>query len=161
MMKFALHRLMQAIPTLILLSIVSFVLIHVVPGGPAVMMLGDKATPALIAQINRSLGLNKPLWVQYLIWVGQLLRGNLGYAYSYHQSVASLIAVNLPRTLILVVTAIAISHILAIVIGSYQAAHRGEKIDHVLKPCARYKTPQSHEKEADYIIPQPETTLNQ
>lgn len=132
MMKYIVSRLLQSIPTLILLSIASFVLIHVVPGGPAVVMLGDKATPALIAQINRSLGLNKPLWFQYAVWLGQLVRGNFGYAYSYHQSVASLIAVNLPRTLILVVTAIAISHVLAIIIGTYQAAHRGEPIDHVL-----------------------------
>lgn len=132
MMKYAFSRLLQAIPTLILLSIASFTLIHVVPGGPAVVMLGNKATPALIAQINRSLGLNKPLWVQYAVWLGQLVRGNFGYAYSYHQSVASLIAVNLPRTLILVVTAIAISHVLAIVVGTYQAVHRDHAVDHAL-----------------------------
>ena len=132
MMKYSVARLLQAVPTLTLLSIISFLLIHVVPGGPAVVMLGDKATPALVAQINRSLGLNKPLWMQYVIWLGQLLRGNLGYAYSYHQSVASLIAINLPRTLILVLTAIAISHVIAIIVGIYQAAHRDRAIDHVL-----------------------------
>ena len=132
MMKYSVARLFQAVPTLTLLSIISFLLIHVVPGGPAVVMLGDKATPALVAQINRSLGLNKPLWMQYGIWLGQLLRGNLGYAYSYHQSVASLIAINLPRTLILVVTAIAISHVIAIIVGIYQAAHRDQPIDHML-----------------------------
>ena len=132
MMKYSVARLFQAVPTLTLLSIISFLLIHVVPGGPAVVMLGDKATPALVAQINRSLGLNKPLWMQYGIWLGQLLRGNLGYAYSYHQSVASLIAINLPRTLILVVTAIAISHVIAIIVGIYQAAHRDRAIDHML-----------------------------
>ncbi|MCL4493998.1 MAG: ABC transporter permease [Firmicutes bacterium] len=132
MMKYALARAVQAVPTLLLLSIISFVLIHVVPGGPAVVMLGDKATPALIAQINRSLGLNKPLWVQYLIWLEQLLRGNLGYAYSYHQTVASLILTNLPRTLILVVSAIAISHVLAVIIGIYQAVHRDQPVDHAL-----------------------------
>lgn len=132
MMKYALARAVQAVPTLLLLSIISFVLIHVVPGGPAVVMLGDKATPALIAQINRSLGLNKPLWVQYLIWLEQLLRGNLGYAYSYHQTVASLILTNLSRTLILVVSAIAISHVLAVIIGIYQAVHRDQPVDHAL-----------------------------
>ncbi len=132
MMKYSLNRVFQAIPTLILLSIASFVLIHVVPGGPAVVMLGDKATPALIAQINRSLGLNKPLWVQYMVWLGQLVRGNFGYSYSYHQSVASLILLNLPRTLILVVTAIAISHVIAIIVGVYQASRRGQPVDHTL-----------------------------
>ncbi|MDA8194241.1 MAG: ABC transporter permease [Thermaerobacter sp.] len=132
MMRYTVARILQAVPTLLLLSLVSFLLIHVVPGGPAVVMLGDKATPALIAQINRSLGLNKPLWLQYLIWLRQLLQGNLGYAYSYHQSVASLIATNLPRTLILVVTAITISHLIAVAVGIYQAARQNRPVDHVL-----------------------------
>ncbi len=132
MIRYSLARMLQAVPTLLLLSVLSFFLIHVVPGGPAVVMLGDKATPALIAQINQSLGLNKPLWIQYGIWLGHLLEGNLGYAYSYHQSVASLIAVNLPRTLILVVTAIAISHVIAIVVGIYQAVHRDRPVDFIL-----------------------------
>jgi peptide/nickel transport system permease protein len=131
MMRYAVARVFQAVPTLLLLSILSFLLIHVVPGGPAVVMLGDKATPALIAQINQSLGLNKPLWVQYGIWLGHLVQGNLGYAYTYHQTVASLIALNLPRTLILVVTAILISHLLAIVIGIYQAVKRDRPVDYI------------------------------
>lgn len=125
-------RLFQAIPTLFLITVVGFALLHSIPGGPAEVMLGDRATPALIAQVNRSLGLNKPLWQQYLIWVGNLLRGNFGYAYSYHQSVLSLIALNLPRTLIIVGVAIMISHILAIALGLFQALRRDTWYDHVL-----------------------------
>lgn len=127
-----LQRFVQAIPTMIALTLLSFVLVHIVPGGPAQVMLGNNATPQLIAQINRSLGLDKPLSVQYVIWLGGLLHGNLGYAYSYHQTVFSLIGENLPRTLVLVVSAIVVSHLIAIAIGVGQAFWRGSAADHVV-----------------------------
>ncbi|WP_235587151.1 ABC transporter permease [Ferroacidibacillus organovorans] len=130
MIRYTLHRVLQAIPTMIGITLLSFILMHIVPGGPATVMLGDKATPQLIAQINRSLGLDKPIYVQYLIWISKLLQGNLGYSYSYHQSVTSLIALNLPRTLILVVSAIVISHILAIFVGVFQAARKDTRFDY-------------------------------
>lgn len=132
MARFAMMRAVQAVPTLLLITMVSFLLMHIIPGGPAEAMLGNKATPQLIAQINRSLGLNKPLYVQYGVWFEHLLTGNLGYSYSYHASVMSLIALNLPHTLLLVVTAIAISHVLAIVLGVYQSARRNSFWDHVV-----------------------------
>lgn len=121
---------MQSVPTMLGITMLSFLLMHIVPGGPASVMLGDKATPQLIAQINRSLGLDRPLYIQYGVWLLQLIQGNLGYAYSYHQSVMSLIGLNLPRTLVLVVTAIVISHLLAIVIGVFQAARKESRLDH-------------------------------
>ena len=132
MLRYVLNRVLQAVPTLIGITVISFLLMHIVPGGPAVVMLGDRATPQLIAQINRSLGLNKPLYVQYGLWVWNLLHGNLGYAYSYHQTVASLIALNLPRTLLLVVVAITFSHLLSITIGVFQAVRRGRAGDHLV-----------------------------
>jgi peptide/nickel transport system permease protein len=127
-----LRRVVQAIPTLLFLTMFSFGLMHVVPGGPAVIMLGNNATPQLIAEINRSLGLDKPLYLQYLIWMGQLLHGNLGYAYTYHQSVTSLILENLPRTLILVLVAIVISHLVSIWLGVVQAVHQSSPLDHAI-----------------------------
>ncbi|QSO47237.1 ABC transporter permease [Alicyclobacillus mengziensis] len=132
MIRFIAYRVLQAVPTLVGITLVSFLLLHIVPGGPATVMLGDRATPQLIAQINQSLGLNKPLYVQYWIWLVKLLHGNLGYAYSYHQTVSSLIAVNLPRTLALVVTAIILSHLFAILIGVFQAVRRDSAADHTL-----------------------------
>jgi len=130
--RLVLRRAVEATPTLLLLTFLSFVLIHIVPGGPATAMLGDQATPELVAQINHALGLDKPLGVQYLIWLGHLLRGDFGYAYTYHETVLRLIITNLPRTLTLVVTAIAISHLIAIAVGIYQATHRNSWLDHVL-----------------------------
>jgi peptide/nickel transport system permease protein len=93
-------------------------------------MLGDHATPRLVHQIDHSLGLDKPLYVQYAIWLWQLLHGNLGYSYDYQQSVISLIGQNLPHTLLLVLSAIALSHLLAIVVGTAQAYWRNSIPDH-------------------------------
>lgn len=114
------------------ITALSFLLMHIIPGGPAVVMLGDKATPQLIAQINRSLGLDKPLYVQYAIWLWHLLHGNFGYSYTYHQNVISLIVENLPRTLILVVVAITLSHIVAIGLGVIQAIRREKIVDNLI-----------------------------
>lgn len=127
-----LRRVGQAIPTLFFLTVFSFGLLHVVPGGPAVIMLGNNATPQLIAQINHSLGLDKPLYVQYWIWLVAMLHGNLGYAYTYHQSVLSLILQNLPRTLVLVLVAIIVSHLLSIWLGVLQSVHQASRMDNAI-----------------------------
>lgn len=132
MARYALHRVIESIPTLFLITALSFLLIHLAPGGPAEVMLGNKASPQMIAEINRALGLNKPLYVQYGIWVWNLLHGNLGYAYTYHQTVLSLIELNLPRTILLVVVAIMVSHVIAIALGIFQAYRRNTAVDHAI-----------------------------
>jgi peptide/nickel transport system permease protein len=132
MLRLILRRALEAVPTLFLLTLLSFLLVHVVPGGPATAMLGEQATPELTAQINHSLGLDRPLAVQYLIWLGHLLQGDFGYAYTQHDTVFRLILANLPRTLLLLGTAIVISHLVAIAVGIYQATHRNGWVDHAL-----------------------------
>lgn len=132
MIRYAARRLVESVPTLVLLTMLSFLLLHIAPGGPAAVMLGQKATPQLIAEINRNLGLDRPLYVQYGIWLWHLVHGNLGYAYTYDQSVMQLIGLNLPHTLLLVLTAIAISHLFAIALGIYQAYRRNRPSDHAI-----------------------------
>lgn len=132
MARIVFNRILQAVPLLFGLTAISFGLLHLAPGGPAVMMLGNQATPALIAQVNRSLGLDHPLYIQYWDWLTALLQGNLGYSYVLHASVASLIAQNVPRTLVLVGTAIVISHLVAVGLGTYQALHIDTWSDRVL-----------------------------
>jgi peptide/nickel transport system permease protein len=136
--RYVLRRLLEAVPTLFLITVVSFLLLHIAPGGPAAVMLGEKATPQLIAEVDRNLGLDKPLYVQYAVWLWKLVHGNLGYAYTYHQSVMSLIGLNLPHTLLLVVTAIVVSHIVAIALGVFQAYRRGSPSDHVISAVAYF-----------------------
>jgi peptide/nickel transport system permease protein len=129
--KYIVYRLIQAIPAMIGVTIIGFFLVHIVPGGPAQAMLGPKATPQKIAEINRIYGLNKPLIVQYGIWMLQLLHGNLGQSYFYNQSVWSLIAVNMPRTLAIVGIGIALAHIGSVILGSLQAYWKNSWFDYL------------------------------
>ncbi|MCY0899150.1 MAG: ABC transporter permease [Firmicutes bacterium] len=129
--KYIVYRLIQAIPAMIGVTIIGFFLVHIVPGGPAQAMLGPKATPQKIAEINRIYGLNKPLIVQYGIWMLQLLHGNLGQSYFYNQSVWSLIAVNMPRTLAIVGIGIIFAHIGSVILGSLQAYWKNTWFDYL------------------------------
>lgn len=131
MARYILYRLIQAIPALIGVTIIGFFLVHLVPGGPAQAMLGAKATPAKIAEIDRIYGLNKPIFVQYLVWMGQVLHGNLGQSYFYNQSVWSLILINMPRTLAIVGISIVLAHIGSVILGSLQAYYKNTWFDHI------------------------------
>lgn len=128
--RYILARLLQAIPAMIGITIIGFLLVHIVPGGPAQAMLGARATPQKIAEINHIYGLNKPLVVQYGIWVGQLVRGNLGTSYFYNQTVWHLIAVNMPRTLAIVGLGVLLAHVISVILGSVQAYYRNSAFDY-------------------------------
>ena len=78
MHKYVIKRLLSLIPVLFIVSIVIFMLIHLVPGDPAAMMLGEQATPAQIEALRETLGLNEPLVLQYIHWVRDIFRGDLG-----------------------------------------------------------------------------------
>jgi ABC-type dipeptide/oligopeptide/nickel transport system permease component len=77
-LKYIVRRLLGAIPVIFGLSIVLFAFVHLLPGDPTRAILGQHATPELVARLRENLGLDKPLWEQYLIYMGQLLRGDLG-----------------------------------------------------------------------------------
>lgn len=132
MVKYIIYRLIQAIPAMIGITIIGFFLVHIVPGGPAQAMLGAKATPQKIAEIDRIYGLNKPIFVQYGIWMLQLLHGNLGTSYFYNQSVWSLIRINMPRTLGIVGISIVIAHVFSVVLGSMQAYWKNSVFDYLV-----------------------------
>ncbi|WP_432970769.1 ABC transporter permease [Dactylosporangium sp. CA-233914] len=131
MLRFLVRRLGQGIGVLLGLTIVTFLFLHMLPGGPARALLGAKATPETVAALNRSLGLDRPLPVQYLQWLGRLLHGDLGESYQQGQSVGSLLAQRLPPTLLLVGTAVVLSLLIAIPLGVYQATHRNRLGDYL------------------------------
>ena len=131
MARYILARVLQAIPAMIGISIIGFFLIHIVPGGPAQAMLGPKATPARVAEINQQFGLNKPLVEQYFIWMAQLIHGNLGQSYFYDQSVWSLLKINMPRTLEIVGIGTLLAHIVSVILGSLQAYYKNSWFDHL------------------------------
>ena len=95
-------------------------------------MLQLRANPTTIHAFDVQYGLLKPLPVQYLTWLGQLLRGNLGFSYKQNQSVDSLLREDLPRTLLLVGSSTIIALLVAIPMGTYQAVRRNKPDDYVL-----------------------------
>ena len=143
MVGFLIRRTGQAIFVLFLVTLATLAMVHLFPGGPVRALLGVRATSEQIAYYNNLYGFNKPFYVQYLKWVGQLLHGNLGFSNHLNQSVTSLIAQCLPRTIVLVLLGTVVSLIFGIPLGVYQAVHRNSAADYVLTGVSflGYSTP--------------------
>jgi peptide/nickel transport system permease protein len=125
MIQFCLRRLATLIATLIATSAVVFVVMEILPGDPAIVMLGTEAQPETLAALRRELGLDKPAWARYLTWVGGLASGDLGISQTYRVPVAGLIIDRLAITGPLALAAIVLSTALALPLGLYAAArHR-------------------------------------
>jgi peptide/nickel transport system permease protein len=133
---FLVRRLIQAV--LVVLGVIAFmfILIHLIPGGEARAVLGPKAQPIAIAQFNKVNGLDLPLWDQFAHYVWNLSRFDLGRSYTLNQSVTSLIAEALPKTLILVGLATLLALVIAIPMGIYQVVRRNKWDDYVLTGVA-------------------------
>jgi ABC-type dipeptide/oligopeptide/nickel transport system permease component len=117
MQTFIARRLLQTIPVLFLFSIVVFAVLRLVPGDPAVVMLGLEATPEAVAEIRQDMGLDKPIFVQYGIWLGKVVRGDFGVSWRSKQSVESLIWRRLPATLELTIGALIVAVVIALPLG--------------------------------------------
>jgi peptide/nickel transport system permease protein len=133
---FLVRRLFQAV--LVVLGVIAFmfILIHLIPGGEARAVLGPKAQPVQVALFNRENGLDLPLWDQFAHYVWNLARFNLGRSYTLNQSVTSLIAEALPKTLILVGLSTLLALVIAIPMGIYQVVRRNKWDDYVLTGVA-------------------------
>ena len=143
MVGFLIRRTGQAIFVLFLVTLATLAMVHLFPGGPVRALLGVRATQEQIAYYNNLYGFNQPFYVQYLKWVGQLLHGNLGFSNHLNQSVTSLIAQCLPRTIVLVLLGTVVSLLFGIPLGVYQAVHRNSPADYVLTGVSflGYSTP--------------------
>ncbi|QNN54907.1 ABC transporter permease [Nocardioides mesophilus] len=115
---------------MLLVSLIVFVLLQMLPGGAARAILGPRATPAQLEHFNQQNGLDKPVFQQYLIWLNHLIHGDLGYSYKLNQSVSSLIAAKLPKTIVLNLLALVFSVALAVPIGLTQAVRRNSLFDY-------------------------------
>src|SRR5690242_5851456 len=104
-------------------------IIHLVPGDPALVLLGESATPEAAAALRAQLGLDKPLLEQYFIWLWQLLHGDLGRSIMLQQPVLQAIFQRMPVTLELGISALLFSLVLAIPLGIYSATHRNSIFD--------------------------------
>jgi peptide/nickel transport system permease protein len=132
MTKFLIRRLLQAVLVLFMVTVFTLALVHLFPGGPIRALLGPRATTAQVAHYNAMYGFDKPFYVQYVKWVGQVLHGNLGFSPKLNQSVSSLIAQYLPKTVALVFLGLVVSLLFGIPLGLYQAVKRYTVGDYVL-----------------------------
>ncbi len=130
MTRFLLRRTGQAIVVLLLVSLIVFILLHLLPGGAARAVLGPRATPAQLARFNHENGLDRPVFQQFLIWLRHLAQGDLGYSYRLNQSVSSLIGEKLPKTILLNLLALVIAVAIAIPVGIAQAVRRNGVFDY-------------------------------
>src|SRR5262245_1157593 len=117
MQRYILRRLLQTVPVLLLFSVVVFAVLRLVPGDPATAMLGLQATPEAVAQIRQEMGLDKPIMVQYSIWLGHVARGDFGVSWSSKQPVWQLIKRRFEATLLLTLGATLVGLVISIPLG--------------------------------------------
>jgi peptide/nickel transport system permease protein len=130
---FLVRRILQAAIVVLLVTMFTFILLRAIPGNVAVAILGPSAyrNPAALAAFNAQYGFDKPWFSQYLLWLGHLLQGNLGFSWTLDQSVASLLGNRLPKTIILVGSSTIIALLVAVPIGLWQAVRRNKEVDYI------------------------------
>ncbi len=129
MIQFLARRLLATVPLLFFVSLVVFSFVHVLPGDPAVLFLGEEATPETLAKFRTRLGFDRPLVTQYVEWLGRALRGDLGRSLRTNQPVTEAILQRLPVTLELLGAALAVSLAIAIPAGIVSAVKRNSGVD--------------------------------
>ena len=129
MIVLVLRRLLAAIPTLLAVLTLVFVIMRIVPGDPAVAILGDRATPEAVTALQAKLGLDRPLWDQYVDFLRQYLSGDFGVSMVNNRPILADIAAVLPHTIDLTVAAMLIGMLIGIPAGVSAALHRNGVID--------------------------------
>ncbi|MCY4592162.1 MAG: ABC transporter permease [Alphaproteobacteria bacterium] len=134
--QYLVKRLLHSVPVFIGISLVVFSLIHLIPGDPAIAVLGEQATDEEVNALREEWHLNDPLWQQFGIWLLNIVQGDLGRSLHTNQPVSEIIASRLPATAILSGIAIVVSLMIAIPIGIISALKRNSWIDHVARVVA-------------------------
>lgn len=136
MTTYLIRRLLQTLVILLFVTMIVFLIMHLLPGDPVRIMLGDEATPEQIELMRKELGLDKPLPVQYLSWLGDVLQGDLGRSIAYKQDVNELVAKRIPITFHLGFSAFILAIIIGIPAGVIAAVKRGSWIDSLITVSA-------------------------
>lgn len=126
-------RLLLMIPVVTGITIITFFILRLIPGDPVVVMLGIHSTPQAAAALRASLGLNKPLWDQYLLFMNNLLHVNLGDSVYYHLPVATLIGQRLPATLWLVLYSAVLALLISVPLATISAVHKDGLVDQLVR----------------------------
>lgn len=123
------RRLGLAVPMLLGMSVLVFLIVHLVPGDPASAILGLNQTPELIARVRRDLGLDEPLIVQYFTWLGNVLQGDFGTDYSSNAPIGELLTQRLPVTIELALAALLVAVVVGVPLGVLAAVRQGRAAD--------------------------------
>jgi peptide/nickel transport system permease protein len=125
-----LRRLAQAVPVLLVASVAIFLMIHLVPGDPAMVVLGPEARPEQVQIVRQQMGLDRPLIVQYGRWLGRVLQGDLGVSFINNFPVWSLIGLKAPATLALAAGAMTVALAISLPLGILSAVRHPSPLDH-------------------------------
>jgi peptide/nickel transport system permease protein len=121
--RYILRRLLQSIPVIFFSTFLVFMVIHLIPGDAATVLAGPNATAEALAAIRQDMGLDQPLLVQYVFWVGHLLQGDLGRSTLSGQPIVKLLQARAPATIELTVAAMLLSMLIAVPLGIVSATH--------------------------------------
>ncbi len=132
MIGFILRRLMQLLPVLLIASTGIWAMIYAVPGSPVAAMVGENATPEQVQEVTVRLGLDRPVHVQYLAWLGNAVRGDLGLSIQNREPVRNLIAQRIPATLQLGLAATLVGLLLGVPVAVASALKPGSWLDRML-----------------------------
>ncbi|MBN3264617.1 ABC transporter permease [Pectobacterium brasiliense] len=133
---FIFHRLLALIPVLLVVSIVVFCLVHLAPGDPVLVILGNDASPGDVASLRQQMGLDQPLLTQFVVWFSAVLRGDLGRSLFMNASVMSLFLQHLQPTLVLALYAQGLALLLGLAAGVLSASQQGRLLDRVIMGLA-------------------------
>ncbi|WP_326834326.1 ABC transporter permease [Amycolatopsis rhabdoformis] len=131
MAGYLVRRFLQSIVVVVLVAVLTFVLLQLLPGGPARAILGPKATQLQIDTFLHDNGYDRSVPVQFLTWAGRVLHGDLGYSYKLNQPVTDVIADHLPKTILLMTLSTLVALVVAVPLGVYQARKRNTVGDYV------------------------------
>ncbi|MBA9026737.1 ABC transporter permease [Peribacillus huizhouensis] len=128
--KYILGRILNMIPTLLIVAIIIFLITRMLPGNPAAVMLGPQASAAEIEALTEKLGLNDPLYIQFFDYIGNLLQGDLGNSLTYNMPIIDLIMERFPNTVILAASALLIAIIVGVPAGIIAARKQNSIFDY-------------------------------
>jgi peptide/nickel transport system permease protein len=127
---YLIRRLLIGIPVLLGVTVINFFIINLAPGSPADLYLSPTSTPEDIARTEAALGLDQPVYVQYLRWLGQLFQGDLGMSFQNREPVTALIGDRIGPTLVLMGTSLIVAYLIAIPIGIFAARKKNTAADY-------------------------------
>lgn len=130
MLLFVARRLLHLVPVMLGISFLVFLLVHLVPGDPVRVMMQDVGSPEQVEQVRRQLGLDRPLYIQYVAFVARLARGDLGRSIHTRRPVAQEIAFRIPYTIRMAVAAMLVAIVMGIALGAVAAMHHQSFLDY-------------------------------